>query len=788
MATSRVWRHWASGFLAAGTMFCVLLPVTRAAQPAGQPASQPSGPAARDSGAGAGWSDQLWRAALGGDQDKFYDLIAKAPKLAEGKPAEANVAPDAPAADKALPDKAGIDPAAASANRLAEGLAKREETRAKRIGEIRAEIDKKIADANTDINISKALVSAIELHMISIDKAAVLAEPAIVQLISRADGAARSAESRGDWLMASELFFRLELLLEQTGKYRDDSDRQGRRLEMIRLYAPQRLWELRNARLKAEGTPDDKLPPYNNASADYKARLASVDSATVVRAVARSAKHVEQVPGPTVIIGGLNSVRTLATTTDLVSAFPGLGDKPAVDKFVAYIDSEISLLRGARNTPMDVSLVDSELRRLTEANATSVNLPAAAILHEFGNGAMNSLDEHSKIIWPDELAVFQRNTQGKFVGVGVQIEFNEQSYVRVVSPLEGTPAQRAGIRTGDLIKFVDGKDVFGLTLDQVVDLITGPANTKVTLGIERTMEDGSKAMIDKPLIRAIIEVKSVKGWKRHGVAEDDWDWFIDPVAKIGYARITGFTDTTTAEFDRAISAMQAQGMSALILDLRFNPGGLLDQAVSIANRFIDRGPIVMTRNSAGQIENQRFAESSRAVLAHVPTVVLVNESSASASEIVSGALQVYAHRGQIDCIIMGQRSFGKGSVQDVYPLGSDGAMKLTTQYYMLPDRRIIHRKPGATTWGIEPDIAVEMLPAQSGDAIILRKNADVLPLDEFGKIIKDPKTPTPDPQDLLDKGLDLQLGAALTLLQTRAHPGKIAADSTTRRGTGTRAD
>src|SRR6185436_2109378 len=172
---------------------------------------------------------------------------------------------------------------------------------------------------------------------------------------------------------------------------------------------------------------------------------------------------------------------------------------------------------------------------------------------------------------------------------------------------------------------------------------------------------------------------------------------------IGYVRLLQFSESTSRELDRAIAEMKRQGLSGLILDLRFNPGGLLDQAVKVSRKFI-RVPdsaIVMTQGAGGMIEPPETTRPAQATLADVPLVVLINEGSASASEIVSGALETYAHQGNLDAVVLGARSYGKGSVQNVWPIGvnASAAIKVTTAYYMLPDKRIIHRRPGALTWG-----------------------------------------------------------------------------------------
>ncbi|MDX2118882.1 MAG: S41 family peptidase [Planctomycetota bacterium] len=708
------------------------------------------------------WSSRLWTSARLGDVDQFKMLLENPPAEVQNDAAYAS-----------LRESIAL---------LKTNVTKREEQRDKRLGEVRDELKELLDEDRTPAVLSNALKFSVELHELSRDKATVLADPQVSEIVTKAKDAALEAEAKGDWLMSTELFVRLNALLEQKGTFKDDVDRQGRRLAMLRLYAPKRLWELRDARLRADG--EKPLPEYNGAADDYHNKLKGIDKAMVLRALNRAAtEHVEQTTMRQVLTGAVDTLRTMAGTVDLRAAFAGLGNDAARAKFIAALDAEAAALKNG-SKPLDLSDAAALLDRVLAANNDSVKIFEPAVLHEFGNGGMGQLDEFSAIIWPDELARFDRMTQGEFVGVGVQIEFDEFSNIKVVSPLEGTPAFRAGLRPGDVIKKVDGVNTFGLTLDQAVDLITGPINTKVTLTVEREDDaaqadaEGKKPKreIDFAMNRGRIEVVSVKGWKREGVHEDDWNWFVDEQNKIGYIRLTQFSRNTAAEFKNAVDRLEKRGMKGLVVDLRFNPGGYLDQAVEIANEFINQGVIVMMQGPSKRPEQPERAQVGRATLGETPVVVLVNEGSASASEIVSGALQYYGSPNKtgstIKTIVMGSRSFGKGSVQKVYSIGDNARMKLTTQYYMLPNGRIVHRKPGAADWGVTPNLLVEMLPKQVADALTIRKNADVLALDGAGNIVPN-SSASANPDDLLSKGTDLQLETALLLIKSQVPPKGI---------------
>ena len=651
-----------------------------------------------------------------------------------------------------------------------ENIQLREERREERMGEKRAEIARILGEELTDRTISDALREAVELQAISRNEESLLEEADIVTLINVANNAWEDAEDRGDWLTASELVARLRMLDERNETYREAIERLISRQAMINLYAPEHMWEIRNARRIADGDPE--LPPYNPRGKDYRERLEGVDSQLVLRALLNADRqHVDNAGSlQDMVIGGLDAVRLLGTTPDLEHAFDGLADADARSDFVSAIDSyRVAVERDPSFKPREFVKV---LEKTISIADSTVGLKKEVVLHEFGVGAMSTLDDFSAIIWPHEMRQFERQTRGSFVGVGIQIRLDELSNILVVTPLEGTPAQRIGVRAGDIIRKVDGEGTAGFTLNQAVDVITGPANTNVTLTVEREVGEEIES-IDFDITRKVIELPTVRGWSRAGAADDEWNYRIDPASSIGYVRLSGFTEKTSRDLDQAIRQMEDEGLEGFILDLRFNPGGLLSQAVAVSDRFIDDGTVVSTVDALNRTVQREKARRSRTKVSGIPMVVLVNENSASASEIVSGALQHYSDAGEIDAVVLGQRSFGKGSVQNVYgmPTGNNGtsaAMKLTTQYYQLPDGSILHRRPGDTEWGVEPDLHVDILPTELGEMLTIRQAADLPPaVDEFANPNEDDQPR--DPQLLFDDGLDLQLQTAMVLLQTQLH-------------------
>ena len=309
-----------------------------------------------------------------------------------------------------------------------------------------------------------------------------------------------------------------------------------------------------------------------------------------------------------------------------------------------------------------------------------VDIPEDSKLVESAiNGMLTSLDPHSSYLSPKSFRDMQVQTSGEFGGLGIEVTM-EEGLIKVVSPIDDTPAHRAGVLAGDLITHLDGEAVLGLTLNEAVEKMRGPVDTTIDITIWR---EGSEDPIEISISRAIIKIQSV----RYRVEDD-----------IGYIRITQFNKQTYEGLSKAVesfsSEIQPDDLKGYILDLRNNPGGLLDQAIAVSDAFLDRGEIVSTRSRKPE-DTQRFSAHSGDLVNGNPLIVLVNGGSASASEIVAGALQ--DHRR---ATVLGTRSFGKGSVQTIIPLGANGAIRLTTARYYTPSGRSIQ----AT--GIEPDIEV----------------------------------------------------------------------------------
>jgi carboxyl-terminal processing protease len=293
---------------------------------------------------------------------------------------------------------------------------------------------------------------------------------------------------------------------------------------------------------------------------------------------------------------------------------------------------------------------------------------------------LSSLDPHSSYMSPKSFKDMQVQTRGEFGGLGIEVTM-EDNLVKVVAPIDDTPAARAGVRAGDFITHLDGEPVMGLSLNQAVDKMRGPVNSPILLKIKR---EGAADPIEIKIVRDIIRIRSVRNREEGG--------------DVGYIRITQFNEQTFAglrdSVDKIYKDLGADKLKGFVLDLRNNPGGLLDQAISVSDAFLERDEIVSTRGRNSE-ESQRYNARSGDLTKGKPVVVLVNGGSASASEIVAGALQDHKR-----ATVVGTRSFGKGSVQTIIPLGQNGAIRLTTARYYTPSGRSIQAK------GIEPDIEV----------------------------------------------------------------------------------
>jgi carboxyl-terminal processing protease len=349
-------------------------------------------------------------------------------------------------------------------------------------------------------------------------------------------------------------------------------------------------------------------------------------------------------------------------------------------------------------------------------------------------GMLASLDPHSSYLDPKSFQDMRVQTKGEFGGLGIEVTM-ENGLVKVVSPIDDTPAFRAGVQAGDLISHLDGEPVLGLTLAEAVEKMRGPVNTDLVLTLRRP----NREPFDVTITRDVITVKSVRSR-----LEDD----------VGYLRITAFNEQTSPGLEQAVNRLseQAEGpLKGYVLDLRNNPGGLLDQAIAVSDAFLNAGEIVSTRGRHPD-DAQRYNAREGDLANGLPIIVLINGGSASASEIVAGALQDHGR-----AVIMGTRSFGKGSVQTIIPLSGSGAMRLTTSRYYTPSGRSIQAH------GIDPDIEVEQARLEPLDAGVSRREEDLR--GALSNERSEEGDSTPDGAADEEEIEDYQLSRAIDLLQ-----------------------
>jgi len=387
-----------------------------------------------------------------------------------------------------------------------------------------------------------------------------------------------------------------------------------------------------------------------------------------------------------------------------------------------------------------LELFSYALEKVRKDYVDGKNLSYKDLVYAALKGMLNTLDPHSEFMEPEKYKELQNDTQGAFGGLGIVISMRD-NFITVVAPMEDTPGFKAGIMSGDRIIKIDGKSTEKLSLQDAVKNLRGEPGTDVEITVLRPSSGQVK---DYKITRAVINVdmvKDINGKKEFPLGDN----------KIGYIRLVQFGEKTSADLEEALQKLKAQGMQGLVLDLRWNPGGLLEQAVDVCEKFLPRGHLVVTTEGRNRAQDSvRKARGRGDEIKNMPMVVLVNLGSASASEIVAGCLQDSKR-----AIILGEKSFGKGSVQSILPLSDGSALRLTTAKYYTPSHKVIHEE------GITPDIVVPMTEEQEHDIQMKHAPGGIqsLPEQERERVLN-----TRDPQ--LDRAMDLLKG--ITLFTQRA--------------------
>ena len=527
-------------------------------------------------------------------------------------------------------------------------------------------------------------------------------------LIAEAEKLGQKLVKEQQWDEALSLYGRSGLsgLDQDNVAYQETVKRISLRVRMIRLYG--------KARVPAATTKPTSAPAEKPR---WMEMARGVDTAMVKNAISQvNSNYVETPDFRRMGLAGLEGVRTLVQTPEAADTVKELRDADKRKALVAGLDKLIARLK--KEPIVDHLHVSQALDRALNLNAKTADLPAEVINMEFAESLTGELDKFTMMLWPYELDKFRMRTEGSFVGIGVQIRKDPTGTgpIEVVTPLADTPAIRAGILAGDWIVRVNGQDTKDMTLSRAVKLIKGPRHTAVTITIRRS---GSPKPFDVVIVRDKINVRTVRGWRR--MEGGEWDYLIDPEAGIGYIRLTQFTHETPADLRAALRRLRESKVGAIVLDLRFNPGGYLDEARIVTNEFLRRGLIVRTKGR-NTPESKRVANAQGEFL-DGKMVVLVNEYSASAAEIIAGALKDWGRAR-----IVGERSYGKGTTQGLFNLKRSGEaqLKLTTGYYYLPSGACLHRTNGAKSWGVDPHLPVPATIRQTNRWAEIRQETDLI--------------------------------------------------------------
>jgi len=513
----------------------------------------------------------------------------------------------------------------------------------------------------------------------------------LAEAVEGALKAAAAYEQQEKWLDAATIYVSLKSIFPLNKTYREALEKCQAHIRLDVTYAPDSEWkdEVENI------VPDMARYAFRKIESEYLTEPKFKDG----------------------VIAGLEHVLRLTEKPKLAKVFEKLNDEVALEEFRSRTQYRLQRAKLKNEITVD-ELIKDYFDKLLVINRETGLLPENVLIREFVYGALQTLDRYSDMIWPAEVQEFNKHTQGRFSGVGIQIRKAPGEPIKVVTPLDDTPAYRAGIQPGDLITGINGAPASKYTINKAVREITGPAGTYVTLTVKRL---GEEKEFDVKLKRQEITIHTIKGHKRD--PQGNWQFMIDPEHKVGYIRITHFTDSTIDELRDHVQQLQNdEGMKGLILDLRNNPGGTLKSAIEVSDLFLpSHKKIVSTKDRYGQPWAK--STSNEKHFTDFPMIVLANDASASASEIVTGALQVHQR-----ALVVGERTFGKGSVQQLLHLTNShmAMLKLTTALYYLPNDRCLHRDKDSTVWGVDPDVEVKLVPKEIRKVNDLRLKNDIL--------------------------------------------------------------
>jgi len=568
------------------------------------------------------------------------------------------------------------------------------------------------SDAN-DVNDANDLVSVLSIIADASEfanteqKKQLLSMPFVVDTFNQAKEKAWEYERKGKWLEAySECYYWLRVIHEDNSEYAEYGDE---------------LLEKANVRASFRDSPCETTQD----------RYRNVERSMLERAIeALNFNYVSiNIDYREMIIEGIERCKLLAEIAQLhlegdVNDIVENGCLPTDQKklttwFVTMdgLLDEVNALTTGISKDKFLDFFDKVL----SINKSTAQFPENILIAQFSEAALSVLDPYTVMIWPKQKEDFEKLMTNEFTGIGIEIS-KQKGWLTVSSLLPDTPAYRSGLDAGDIIEAVDGLSTKNMSLTCAVRNITGPAGTEVTLTVRNPKEDETHDIV---ITRDKIVVRTIRGWKR--TKQGEWLHFLDERQKIGYIRLTSFSEKTADDLEEVLDELEKEGLKGLILDLRSNTGGLLTSAIDVADKFIGKGLIVSTRPRYGM---WTYA-SAEAENTHpdYPLAVLINSVSASASEIVAGALQDPMHKR---AILVGERTHGKGSVQGITSYPEGGAqLKYTMAYYHLPsgdrvENRETVKREGRKDWGISPDVEVKLTVEELRNMLEIQRGNDVL--------------------------------------------------------------
>jgi carboxyl-terminal processing protease len=547
-------------------------------------------------------------------------------------------------------------------------------------------------------------------------KQKLLSEPCVVGAIAAAKSKAAEYEKKGKWLDAYATCYSWLSAIEPNNKTYSD-------------YTEQLI-------TKAEIAGSFQDSPCETG----KQRLEGVKRRIFIRAVDElSFRYISRIDYQEMASKGVQRIRMLADVVGTLSQKEAdsngqepnkaaLGEsfkdfKPDANAITTLSKSMILLENEVNSWPADGTKESflAVFDKILELNLASAKMPEGVVISQFAEASFLTLDPYTVLVWPRDVSEFEQQMTNEFTGIGIQIT-KQNGFLTVDSLLPDTPAYNSDLDVGDVIEKVDGTPTKDVPISCAVSRIKGPAGTKVTLTIRRGTKEQTK---DITLTRAKIVVPTLRGLQRAG--EGKWLTMADEQEKIGYIRLTSFAETTASDMEASLKSLEAAGMRGLILDLRFNPGGFFDSAVAVTDAFLDDGMIVITRSRFGTPDYK--TARVKGTHPNYPMVVLINAGSASASEIVAGALADPSHKR---VTLVGERTHGKGVVQGISNYPGDGSqLKYTMANWYLPSGQKIKsqdeaKKEGKSDWGVGPDVAISLRSDEFRRMFEIQRDNDVL--------------------------------------------------------------